>query len=174
MYTSIKNHRRSFICLALLGFFSAFALPSVGNATAPGSTGATPATSAPDDDDCPPPKSTVVLEFDVTTGVTYVVADDGSLTPLLNHELDVYVGPYTKLLVDLQFSSGEWMVDVSASGGTTETVMTKGGALRYWMYTSYEEYVFSASQLSASAMMNMTPVEPDIVILPKKDCPPPP
>jgi hypothetical protein len=174
MTTISKNHRRSFIGFALLGFVSAFALPSVGNANTPASNEVTPtaATDTDDDDDCPPPKSTIVLEVDVSTGFVYIVGDTGMLTILTNNELDAYVGALDPVLVDIQYSSGEWLVEVSASGGSTQSYKTRGGALRYWMDTDSVEYLFSATPLAAMTMMNMTPVEPDIVIRPTKDCPP--
>jgi hypothetical protein len=172
MHTSNNNHR-SFFRFALLGLLSAFALPSVGNATTPASSEVTPiAADDDDDDDCPPPKSTIVLEVDVSTGYVYVVGDTGGLTLLADNELEVYVGALDPVLVDIQYSSGEWAVEVSASGGSTLTYPTRGGALRYWMDTDSEEYLFSATPLAAMTMMNMTPVEQDIVIMPKKICPP--
>jgi hypothetical protein len=175
MNTTLKNHRNSFICCALLGLAGVFAVPSVGSATTPVSNEAAPtaATDDDDDDDCPPPKSTIVLEIDASTGQAYIVGDTGGLTLLANNELEVYVGALDPVLVDIQYSSGEWAVEVSASGGSTQTYPTRGGALRYWMDTDSEEYLFSATPLAAMTMMNMTPVEPDIVIRPTKNCPPP-
>jgi hypothetical protein len=168
MNTIIKNHRRSFLRFALLGLVGAFALPSVGNATAPGSNEIDPTAAA----ECPPPSSTIVLEVDVATGYVYYIDASGSVTTLVDNELDVYVGTLGSVLVDMEYSTGEWEVEISPSGGTTQVRRTRGGTLRYWMNTAPDEYLFSSTALAATAMM--TPVVPDIVIRPKKDCPPPP
>jgi hypothetical protein len=169
MHTTIKNHRRSFIRFALLGLVSAFALPSVGNATAPGSNDVDPTAAA----ECPPPSSTISLEVDVATGYVYYLDPNGTLTTLVDNELDVYVGTLSTVLVDLEYSTGEWVVEISPSGGTTQVKSTRGGTLRYWMNTSPDEYLFSSTARTAMAMMNMTPVVPDIIIRPKPTCPPP-
>jgi hypothetical protein len=165
MTTTNKNHRRTLFRFALLGVIGALVLPSVGNAST-----ASNETSPTAVGECPPPKNTIVLEIDVATGDAYVVDETGGLTQIVDNELDVYVGTLSSVLVDLQYSSGDYAVEISASGGSTTTRNTRGGALRYWMNTAYSEYVFDATSLAVM----MTPVEPVIVIRPSKDCPPTP
>lgn len=156
------NRSRVFMGAALVGMVSAFCLPATSSAnpyveTSPVEAG-----------DCKP-KSAIALEIDAMTGDVYMVDDSGGLMPT-DDVIEVYVGTNGRLLVDLQYSTGEWDVEVSASGGGTQTYKTRGGALRYWMNTGPDEYLLSSTLLSAM----FTPVVPDIVIRPKKECPPSP
>jgi hypothetical protein len=164
MKTTVKSHYR----LTLLTLISAFAMPSVGTAKPP-----TPEETQPiaaDDDDPPCESAVVALEVDVATGDVYIVNATGGLT-LTDNDIDVYFGKLDTVLVDIEFSSGEWEVDITPNGDPTEINYTRGGALRYWIDSDHTSYLFSSTYLSA---MNMTPVVPDIIIRPKKDCPPPP
>ncbi|NJK31655.1 MAG: hypothetical protein HC927_04135 [Deltaproteobacteria bacterium] len=168
MKTQANTHRRSYLRLALLGL-AVFALPAISSATPI----LDEANSIAAENECPPPKSTIVLELDVTTGDVYMVDETGGLT-LVTGDIEVYVGTLSSVLVDLEYSSGNWEVDVTPDGQPTQTNQTRGGALRYWLDTDYSEYLFSSTELTGmSTMMNMmTPVVPDIVIKPGKNCPP--
>ncbi len=167
----MKNtHRmyRHYPTLGLLGLVGIFALPSVGSATAPEFEVQDPIEAT---DDCK--QSVIALDLDVTTGDVYLVDSSGGLT-LTDNDIPAYFGSSTTMLVDLQFSSGDWDVVISPVNGPVQTRRTRGGALRYWINDQPSAYTFSSVQVSgASTMMNMTPVIPDIVIKPKKDCPPP-
>lgn len=151
--------------LALLGLF---AVPSIGAATPSEET--SPVAAADDDTDCE--QSVVALDIDVTTGDVYLIDRAGGLT-LTDNDITAYFGSLTTVLVDLQFSSGDWDVTISPTNGPVQTRRTRGGALRYWINADPSAYTFSATSVSgASTMMNMTPVVPDIIIRPKKTCPP--
>jgi len=168
---SKKTMFRSIRFFTLLGVVCAFATaPSV--RAAPILDSESPAPIAAADDDCK--QSVIALDLDVTTGDVYLVDSAGGLT-LTDNDIPAYFGSSTTMLVDLQFSSGEWDVVISPVNGPVQTRRTRGGALRYWINDQPSAYTFSSIQVSgASTMMNMTPVVPDIVIRPKKDCPPSP
>jgi hypothetical protein len=156
------NKHTLLIGISLIGIVVGLSLPT----TSVAGDLADPTRSQMEDGDCKP-KAAIALEIDVMTGDVYMVDDTGNLT-LTDEEIDVYVGTNARLLVDLQYSTGEWDVEVSPSGGVTKTYKTRGGALRYWMNTAPDEYLLSSTLLSAM----MTPVVPDIVLRPRPDCPP--
>jgi hypothetical protein len=165
MKTTVKRHYR----LTLLALISAFAMPSVGTAKPPEET--QPIAATGDDDDPPCESAVVALEVDVATGDVYIVNATGGLT-LTDNDISVYYGSLPSIiLVDIEYSSGEWELEVTPNGDPSETYYTRGGSVRYWMNTDHTSYVFSSTYLSA---MNMTPVVPDIIIRPKPDCPPSP
>lgn len=158
--------------LALLGLLGALAIPVTSTATTPTLAGE-PAPIAAADDDCE--KTKISLEIDVATGYVYVLDDSGNGT-LLQGDLDAYFEDLTGVIIDVQYTSGEWYVIVTPDGQSPTTIQTVNGRVRYMIHDSYSSYVFSsvqASTASASTTMNMTPVVPDIVIVPKKKCPPP-
>jgi hypothetical protein len=167
------NNKHRNLRLVLLGLVGIFAVPSVSTATTPVSEVPAPIAATDDDDsDCEP--TVVAFEVDTSTGDVYLVNANGGLT-LTDNEIDVYFGDLTNVLIDIEYSSGDWAVDITPDGGSTVTRNTRGGSLRYWISDQPEAYVFSSVFNSPmSTMMNMTPVVPDIIIKPKKDCPPPP
>jgi hypothetical protein len=171
MKTTYHKHRslcRHSVLFALVGIF---AVPSVSTATTSVSDVPTPIAADDDDGDCE--QATIALEIDVATGNVYIVDGTGGLT-LTDNDINVYFGSRTSVLIDLQYSSSEWEVEITPDVGPTQVRQTRGGALRYWINDQPTQYVFSSTDLSGmSTMMDMTPVVPDIIIRPKKNCPPP-
>lgn len=171
MNSKHENNRHAFLPLALLGLIGGLALPSIGNATPIVIDEPTPI--AVDKDDCEE-KSVVSLTLDVSTGDLYMLDDTGTPTLVTNNEIDVYVGTLSMLVVDLAYTSDEWIVDVVPLGGTAMSYYTSDGELSYWADTSVDEYEFISNEISGmSTMMNMHPILPDIVIRPRRLCPPP-
>lgn len=145
-------------------------LPSISGATTPLSLDEPQPIVA--DDDPPCEQAVIALEVDVSTGEVFLVDATGGLT-LTDNDINVYFGTLTSVLIDIEYTSGEWDVDITPSGEATETHTTRGGSLRYWIYDDYDSYTFSSTEsVEMSTMMNMTPVVPDIIIRPKKECPP--
>ncbi len=171
MKTTNETHRSLCRKLAFLGLVGSFAVPSISTATAPLSDSATPIAAADDDSDCE--QAIIALEVDVTTGTVYIIDATGSIT-LTDNDITVYFGSLDQVLIDIQYSTSEWDVEISPSSQPVETLQTRGGALRYWINAENEEYVISSDVIGVTAMMNMTPIIPDIILKPKKDCPPPP
>lgn len=134
-------------------------------------------TPAPMSDNPPCESSTVRLEVDVSTGLIYLVDPaTGNLT-LTDNDLTVSFGDLGHVVVMLHYTSSDWNVVVTPDADPPRTYATTNGWLRYSITDDVEEYVFSSTEVasgaSASAMATMTPVVPDIVIRPKKICPPP-
>ena len=158
--------------LALLGLVGALVVPSVSTAATLVPDVTAPVAAADDDSDCAP--TVVALQIDVSTGEVYIVNAVGGLT-LSDNQITVHFGSQTSVLIDIEYSSGDFEVEISPAGGSTVVRSTRGGALRYKISDQISEYVFSSTALAGmSTMMNMTPVVPDIIIMPDKDCPPPP
>ena len=170
-----KNHRGVSRRLALIGLFAALTLPSVSSATnpvTPTTDEVTPITAATD---APCEQNVVGLKIDTSTGVVYLVDSAGDI-PLDEDELNVYFGALTAVVLDLEFTTGEWEVEISPTGSSTEVYYTRGGALRYIITDTPDEYVLSFTEQSTGAstrMMNMAPVIPIIIVKPDKNCPPP-
>lgn len=172
MKASNYKHRHLHRHLALLGLVGALAVPAVSTATPLVLDVPAPVAAGTDDTACAP--TVVALEIDVSTGQVYIVNAAGRLT-LTDNDITVHFGSLTGVIIDIEYSSGEFEVEVSPAGGSTVVRTTRGGALRYKISDQPAEYVFSSNALAGiSPMMNMTPVVPDIVIRPKKDCPPSP
>jgi hypothetical protein len=170
MKTQHNMHRNLPGHLALLGLVGALVVPSVSAAASLVPGVPAPVAASDDDNDCAP--AVVALQIDVSTGEVYIVNDVGGLT-LTDNQITVHFGSQTSVIVDIEYSSGDFEVEISPAGGSTVVRSTRGGALRYKISDKISEYVFSSTELAGmSAMMNMTPVVPDIIILPKKDCPP--
>lgn len=172
MYKHDPNLRNASRRIFIFGLLAAFAVPMTGSASTPVPVELAPFAAA-DDPDCQ--KSTVNLELDVTTGNVYLVnPDTGNLT-LTDNDINVYFGTLGHVVVVLHYTSGEWMTTITPDGDPTVTYRTTNGWLRYSITDDYDQYVFHSSPRStASTMSSMTPVVPDIVIRPKKDCPPSP
>ena len=170
MKHSNKNIRSLTRHLGLLGLFTALAVPSVSAATPTTTEETTPIAAA--DDPCE--QAVVALQLDVDSGLVYLV-EGTALTLIDDNELNIYFGRLTSVVVDLEFTTGEWEVEISPTGSATEIHYTRGGALRYTITDDPDEYLFSFTELSsgASTMMNMAPILPDIILQPDKDCPPP-
>lgn len=172
MKVSNSKHRHLHRHLALLGLVGALAVPAVSTAKTPVPDVSAPVAAGTDDSDCAP--TVVALEIDVSTGQVYIVNAGGRLT-LTDNDITVYFGSLSSVIIDIEYSSGEFEVEVSPAGGSTVVRTTRGGALRYKISDQPTEYMFSSTALAGlSTMMNMTPVVPDIIIRPKKDCPPSP
>ena len=173
MKHSNNNHRHFPRYFAVAGLLAALSMPTLSSAAEP----ALPHEVTPiaaEDDDPPCEESIVALTLDVENGLVYLVNSDGSLT-LTDNDLNIYFGSLTSVVMDLEFTSGEWEVEVSPSGGTTELYYTRGGSTRFAIDDTPVEYVLSFTELggSTSTMMNMAPILPDVIIQPDKDCPPP-
>ncbi|PRQ04336.1 hypothetical protein ENSA5_08450 [Enhygromyxa salina] len=173
MNITIKNTHNLPRRLALLGLFAALAVPAVSTAAPLTSDQPTPIAAGDDDDDPPCETAVIALEIDVTTGDVYIVDPTGGLT-LTDNSLNIYFGTLSQVLIDIEYTSGNWEIDVTPDDETTETYQTRGGTLRYYITDDYDEYVLSSTELTgaASTMMNMTPFIPDIILQPDKDCPP--
>lgn len=153
--------------LAVLGLLCTIAASPTGTAamTEP------EAESSTSMDDCA--ESSISIQVDTLTGDAYVVDPNGSV--LIDDDLTVYFGGQSRVLLDLEFTSDEWEVSITADGSVIHTMETTGGRLRYFLRDSYTEYVISATeaQSGASSMMNLAPVPPaDIIIVPDSDCVP--
>lgn len=166
-----SNVTRRFAVLGLLG---TLIIPATGSASAPEAIGIEPAPiAAADDPDCE--QSTVKLEIDVATGLVYLVDPVTGNMTLTDNDINVYFGELGDVLVMLHYTSSNWAVSITPDDDPTVTYSTTNGWLRYSIAPEFDQYTFSSTWLSSmSAMMNMTPVVPDIVIRPKKDCPPSP
>jgi hypothetical protein len=115
----------------------------------------------------------VTVQIDTLTGDVYVV-EGGTLT-LTDNEIPVYFGEQSRVLLILQYTVGEWEVEISSEGSPTETFETSGGSLRYFIEPDHNDYVIASdeAQSGASTMMNMAPIPPgDIIIMPQPTCPP--
>lgn len=161
--------------LALLTLVSAFAVPAISTATTPTDEATTPTievTSPVAATDTACGQSTVALEVNVSTGEVYLV--DSSGVTLTDNEINVYMDSTSEVLIDIEYSSSEWDVDITPDNEPTESYLTSGGSLRYFITSDYAAYEFVSTE-HVSTMMNMTPVVPTIIIKPKDpkpDCPP--
>lgn len=164
MTHSDKTYRT--ITCALLGLLGAYPWPAVSHAEPRPSGDVIPL--AAEDDECPAPKSMISLQVDVATGDVYLVNTTGGPPTLVSDEIEVYVGSLGSLLVLLHYTSNEWEVDITPSGGTSQTYQTNGGWLSYSMNNSIDEYEFVPSLLSS---MNSIPSAPTILIRTRKTCP---
>ncbi len=169
-----NKHRNLILRLLLVAPVGAFALPTVGSA-APLASAAPleidePQPIALDDDDPPCEQTVIALEVDVSTGEVFLVDATGGLT-LTDNEINIYFGALTTVLIDIEYSASEWDVDVTPDGQPTESYLTRGGSLRYWIDDSVSEYVFSSTEWTGAS--TMTPVIPDIILTPIDDCLPP-
>ncbi len=148
----------------------ALLLPLVSPSSPPG-TAAEPRPIAAADDDCA--KSVVEIDIDVETGLVH--AFDGTRWTTLAGDLVVYTGGLEEVTLDIHYSTGEWIAAVSADDGRPVRLATMQGALRVGLDAGAQRVVISstARDQGASAMLAMTPVVPDVIIRPDKDCPPP-
>lgn len=157
--------------LAVLGLLGTIAVPTTSIATTPSD----PAPIAADaDPDCE--QSTVQLEVDVATGDVYLVDFSTGNLELTDNDINIYFGSLGDVLIKIHYSSSDWLVGITPEGDPPVTYQTTNGWVRYSISPDFESYTFSStevSSMSASTMMNMTPVLPDIVLRPKKTCPPP-
>lgn len=171
---SNNHHRNITRRLALCGLLGTLALPATGTASTPDALALEPSPiAAADDPDCE--KSTVQLEVDVATGLVYLVdPNTGNLT-LTDNDINVYFGSLGDVIIMIHYSSSNWAVTVTPDQDPPVTYRTTNGWVRYSIAPDFGQYVFSSTELSTmSEMSAMTPVVPDIVIRPKKDCPPSP
>jgi hypothetical protein len=165
---NIKSH------LALCGLLGTLVLPATGTAGPLDAVALEPAPIAAADDP-PCEKSTVQLEVDVATGLVYLVNHDTGAMTLTDNDINVYFGSLGDVIVMIHYNTGNWAVTVTPDQDPPVTYRTTNGWVRYSIAPEFDQYVFSSTDLSTmSAMSAMTPVVPDIVIRPKKDCPPSP
>lgn len=161
--TKFKTIGRRAALLTLAGLFAA---PSL-SAAQTNSTDEQYLFTANDDDDPPCGQAVVALEIDTTTGDVYIVdGATGGLT-LTDNDITVSFGTMTSVTLDIEYTSGDWEVDITPSGGTTQTYFTRGGSLRYKLTTIPGSYTIESNPLDPQA----TPVVP-IVIQPQPECPP--
>ncbi|MEZ4448450.1 MAG: hypothetical protein R3B09_03145 [Nannocystaceae bacterium] len=151
---------------ALLGLLAALTAPAVSHA-APSARGEVPPIAA-EDDECPAPKSMISLQIDVATGDVYLLSQTGGTPTLVGDEIDVYVGSLSSLLVLLHYTSNDWEIDVTPSGGTSQTYQTNGGWFSYSMSNTLDEYEFAPTLLES---MTAVPSAPTILIRTRKTCP---
>jgi hypothetical protein len=167
-----KHPRR----LALFALISVFTAPAVSTATTPA-----PTVSAPSTDEATPieatdagcDQSTIALQVHVSSGGVYLVNAAGAV--LTDNEINIHVDTAAGVLVDIEYTYGDWDVAITPEGESTSVYPTRGGSLRYWVSGDYDEYeIVSTFSAQMSTMMNMTPVVPVIILRPKPDCPFPP
>ena len=148
----------------------ALALPANSEAKEVTSDANAPSAMGDDDPDCG--ESIVILQVDTVTGAVYRI--DASGMPILtDNEINVYFNTLSTVLVEIQYTGGEWDVDVTADNEPTESYTTRRGVFRYPIVDSYETYVFDSYDASSTMNTAMVPIPP-IVIKPDSDCPPPP
>jgi hypothetical protein len=128
MKTQHNMHRNLPGHLALLGLVGALVVPSVSAAASLVPGVPAPVAASDDDNDCAP--AVVALQIDVSTGEVYIVNDVGGLT-LTDNQITVHFGSQTSVIVDIEYSSGDFEVEISPAGGSTVVRSTRGGALRY-------------------------------------------
>ncbi len=163
--TKNKNSKLRLLTLGLLG---AFLMPASATATLPAEADLQCAM-----DECA--ESIVTIQVDTLTGDVYLVDNDTGALTLTDNEIPVYFGSQSRVLLNLQYTVGEWEVEISPQGGTSETFETVGGSLRYFIEADNGEYLFSSeeAQQGASTMASMAPVPPgDIILMPEPTCPP--
>jgi hypothetical protein len=160
--------------IPILGLLGILAVPTTGRASVPEVLETNPiAVAAADDPDCE--ESTVKLEVDVATGLVYLVDPDTSNLILTDNDINVYFGELGDVLVIIHYTSSNWAVTVTPDEDPPVTYNTTNGWVRYSIAPEFDEYVFHSSEVtSMSAMSAMVPVLPDIIIRPRKMCPPPP
>ena len=158
-------------CLGLLGLRGALVLPSTGAAAIGHDRDR--AESVPAMDECA--ESAVVIQIDTLDGGIYMLDPQTGDMNRVENEIPVYFGGRSQLVVELEYTAGDWEVEVSSQGGTEETVGTTNGTRRYVLELDNGDYVFTTNedQRDASTMMNMAPVPPgEIIIMPEPTCPP--
>lgn len=154
--------------LAILGLLAAVALPL------PSANAHDPSPIAAADDDCE--KAKVEIEIDVVTGEVFLFDPaEGNFEPA-GEQIPVYFGALSSVVVVLEYTSGDWEVAITGADGRTEIHHTDDGVVRYKLAENAGKVQIVSTELGsdAGAMTTMTPVLPDIIIRPKKDCPPSP
>jgi hypothetical protein len=124
------------------------------------------------DDDCV--KATVQIEIDAVSG--HVRVFDGRAWADADGDIEIPTGALSHVTLEVRYTEGEWIAAFSADGGQAVRVQTSGGVVRHALRADVGRIELSSRWAGpspqATAMVQMTPVVPDVIVRPKKSCPP--
>ncbi|MEM9457913.1 MAG: hypothetical protein AAGF11_27290 [Myxococcota bacterium] len=157
--------------LPALGLVATMLTPSLSMAAAP-EQGEPRPIAADADPDCG--QATVEIEIDVATGLVYLIDPSTRTMTLTDGDINIYFDSLGHVLVLLHYTSSDWNVSITPDDDPSVTYQPTNGLLRYSIDDDFDQYVFSSSEITTtSAMMNMVPVVPDVILRPLPNCPPP-
>ncbi|PRQ04883.1 hypothetical protein ENSA7_50560 [Enhygromyxa salina] len=166
------NHHTLPQFIVLTGIIATLGQPAVSDAS-PSETHEI--TSTPAATDAPREQAVLGLKIDTWTGDAYLITATGDVL-IDDGELNVCFGTLSAIVLDLEFTSTEWEVEVSPTGESTQSYYTSGGALRLSIVEDPDEYVLAFTEVTSysSTMMTVVPNIPVVVVKPDRDCPHPP
>ncbi len=162
----IYNRLPAFGLLAAL-----VAVPSIGMATTPATNSSQPV-PASNDPACG--QAVVTIEIDVATGNLSLIDPDTGTSTSTDDDITVSFDSQEHVVVVLQYTSSDWDVTITPDDDPALSYGTNNGVLYYTISTDVDSYLIESSEdtSSSSSMMNFAPVVPDIILRPKKECPP--